>query len=143
VKKYFRKYWNYKSTVALLLLFSFSAVSFVVDLHSCICNPKAGVKVETKSCCKRETKTCGTEKKNDKQCEKKKRDCNNCGKCSFDKNEFENPVSTTSGNLRNSETVIFNTSSESVYDHTSCHQVPANISPPGATPKKYISALRI
>ncbi|MCX6159769.1 MAG: hypothetical protein NTV87_00330 [Ignavibacteriae bacterium] len=157
MKKYFLKYWNFRTTVTLLLLFSFSAVSFAVDMHSCMCKPEKEVKVEKKSCCQKssakEEKSCGTDlpdtggKTNEKQCEKKdkkeKKDCNNCGKCSFEKNEFETPVSTTSGNSTSSETVIFNTSNESIYDHTDCHRVSTNISPPGAPQKKYISALRI
>ena len=156
VKKYFLKYWNFRTTVTLLLLFSFSAVSFAVDLHSCMCKHEnfleAEAKVEKKSCCQKssakEEKSADTEKTNDKQCVKKdkkeKKDCNNCGKCSFEKNEFETPVSTTSqGFSQNSETVIFNTSNQSIYDYTSCHQAPLNISPPGASPKKYISVLRI
>ncbi len=158
VKKYFLKYWNFRTTVTLLLLFSFSAVSFAVDLHSCMCKHEnfleAEAKVEKKSCCQKssakEEKSAGTDlpdaggKTNEKQCDKKeKKDCNNCGKCSFEKNEFENPVSTTTGNSPNSETVIFNTSNQSIYDYTSCHQAPLNISPPGASPKKYISVLRI
>jgi hypothetical protein len=184
--KYYNFFFNYRTIVAILLLFSFSTVSFAVDLHSCVCKIKniseAEAKVEEKSCCKKETNSGGTEKKmkscateketkscgtdqpsadrktkscgtdqpsadrktNGKQCEKReKKDCNNCGKCSFDKNEFETPVSTASGNSQYSETVIFNTSNESIYDHTSRHQVPANVSPPGGTSKKYITVLRI
>ncbi len=157
VKKYFLKYRNFRTTVTLLLLFSFSAVSFAVDMHSCMCKPKKEAKVEKKSCCEKssakEEKSNGTDlpdaggKTNEKQCEKKDKketkDCNNCGKCSFEKNEFETPVSTTSGNSANSETVIYNTSNELTYNYTDCHRVSANISPPGASPKKYISALRI
>ena len=82
--------------IAFLMIFSFS--SFAADSINCICSAGKEVKKESKCCSQKKVKSC---------CEKKesncpiptdgkttKKDCNDCGKCSFKKNDSESPANT-------------------------------------------------
>jgi len=146
VKVFIRKYCTVKTLIVVVLLLSFNIVSFGRDINKCVGNPK---KIENKSsCCKKESKGCGSEKKDVEKSNPsgERKSGKGCNSCKID-NDIQKPEGTINESklstldektvLQESQIPLIN---QNIYQNTYQSE-----SPPGIRHKLYIdiSCLRI